>query len=105
MVVPRDRKANRENPGVGPLVEQLVERLWNAPSLILLVAFLAFFFGYAIGRRQGKREGSLEGARYAPLEMRRQTWEKGYCVICGSAAGDANHSAHAEFAQKADTIS
>lgn len=79
---------------MGPLIEELIERAWNAPIVLLLAAFLAFFFGYAIGRRQGKREGSLEGARYAPLEMRRQTWEKGYCVICGSAA-DESHSNHA----------
>lgn len=72
-----------------PLIEQVIGRVWNIPSLLLLIAFIGFFVGYAIGRRQGKREGSLEGARYAPLEMRRQTWEKGVCVICGSFADDA----------------
>lgn len=59
-------------------------------GLLVLAAFFGLFFGYALGRRQGKREGFREGFRYAPLEMRRLTWERGHCVICGSEGSDAD---------------
>lgn len=58
--------------------------LWFVLRLVIIAAFLTFFAGYAWGRRRGKKEGFVEGLRYAPLEMRRVTWERGHCVICGS---------------------
>lgn len=51
---------------------------------VVLAAFLFLLFGYALGRRQGRHDGFLEGLRYAPLELRRLSWEKGACVICGA---------------------
>lgn len=63
-----------------------MEPILAPPAALIAVAFAAYFAGYAIGRRQGKREGFMEGVRYAPLEMRRQTWERGSCFICGQAA-------------------
>jgi|GEM_PF-5345197 len=90
LVQPGNRKASRQDEGVDPLIERAIELAASgALHLVAFVAFAAFFAGYAAGRRRGKREGAVEGARYAPLELRRQTWEKGYCVICGSLAESA----------------
>lgn len=99
LVEPDHGEAAHAISGVGPLIEQLIEGAWNAPALGALAAFLGFFAGYAAGRRRGKSEGRVEGARYAPLELRKETWEKGYCVICGSAAAETpvapgEHGAH-----------
>lgn len=55
--------------------------------LLLCASFVALFAGYALGRRIGRREGILEGIAYAPLELRRRSWEKGACMICGTLAG------------------
>lgn len=55
-------------------------------ELLVAVLFLAVMMGYAWGRRHGHRDGFVEGLRYAPLEMRRASLEKGGCVICGTAA-------------------
>lgn len=70
---------------------KLIDYVLAEPLItIIVLTFLAFFAGFAGGRRWGKREGFAEGIAYAPLEMRRQTWEDGHCVICGtgSEAGD-----------------
>lgn len=50
---------------------------------------LGMLAGYAWGRRRGRRDGFLEGLRYAPLEMRKASLEKGGCVLCGASAPDA----------------
>ncbi len=55
-------------------------------ELLVAVIFFALLFGYAWGRRHGRRDGFAEGLRFAPLEMRRASLEKGGCVICGVAA-------------------
>ncbi len=61
--------------------------LLRDPGIYVVIGFFSFFLGYAIGRRQGRGEGLLEGVRLAPLEMRRQMWEKGRCVLCGAMPG------------------
>lgn len=61
-----------------------MEAVWQTPGVQGLLFLLLFLAGYASGRRQGKREGFVEGVRFSPLEMRRQTWERGHCVICGN---------------------
>lgn len=60
------------------------------------LGMLALFFGYAMGRRMGKREGFLEGCAYAPLDLRRKSWERGACLVCGRLAGDSPTVAHEE---------
>lgn len=55
-------------------------------QLLVGVIFLALMIGYGWGRRHGRRDGFIEGLRFAPLEMRRSSLEKGGCVICGTAA-------------------
>lgn len=66
---------------------------WEA--VLFIVAFAALFVGYALGRRVGRREGILEGIAFAPLEMRRRSWEKGACIVCGTVAGsEAEHEMH-----------
>lgn len=60
------------------------ELLANPAVISAAVSFFAFFAGFAVGRRRGKSEGFAEGERYAPLEMRRQAWERGRCLLCGS---------------------
>lgn len=57
-------------------------------AIHIIVVFAAVVFGYAIGRRTGQREGFLEGSAYAPLELRRKSWERGACIVCGRLAGD-----------------
>lgn len=59
----------------------------TSSTLITVIAFLALFIGYAVGRRTGRREGFLEGTSFAPLELRRRSWERGACVVCGRQPG------------------
>gem|GEM_PF-1500579 len=58
--------------------------MWLGLRVLVIASFFAFFAGYAWGRRRGKSEGFSEGLRFAPLELRRLTWERGHCVICGA---------------------
>lgn len=74
--------------GADPGVGELSESFWGGTGLFVVIGFLAFFIGFAGGRRRGKREGFAEGLAYAPLEMRRQTWENGHCVVCGTTFGE-----------------
>jgi len=60
---------------------------WTEAGILLGASFVTFFFGYALGRRVGRREGVLEGIACAPLELRRRSWEKGACLVCGTVAG------------------
>lgn len=55
-------------------------------ELLVGLVFLAVMMGYGWGRRHGRRDGFIEGLRYAPLEMRRLSLEKGGCIICGTVA-------------------
>lgn len=55
---------------------------------LLATAFFGLFVGYSVGRRVGRREGILEGLAFAPLELRRRSWERGACLICGTVAGE-----------------
>jgi hypothetical protein len=50
---------------------------------IIIWGYVCFFLGYVIGRRIGKKEGFNEGSGYAPILVREQSYNKGYCVICG----------------------
>ncbi|MFO7265396.1 MAG: hypothetical protein FWJ73_03780 [Limnochordales bacterium] len=59
---------------------------WVGVEWLVGVALLALLAGYAWGRRRGRRDGFTEGLRYAPLEMRRASLEKGTCVLCGAGA-------------------
>ncbi len=52
----------------------------------LLLAAVVFLLGYIIGHRHGRVEGFRDGALLAPLEIRRETLERGRCVICGATA-------------------
>lgn len=73
---------NRAEQGVDPVSEPL----WQTPGLLILLLFVVLFVGYASGRRLGKREGYMEGMRFSPLEIRKESWQRGHCVICGSTA-------------------
>lgn len=59
---------------------------WLSAELFIGAVFFALLVGYAWGRRHGRRDGFIEGLRYAPIEMRRASLEKGGCVICGTYA-------------------
>ncbi len=65
-------------------------------AAVILTVFLALVMGYAIGRRTGQREGFLEGSAYAPLELRRKSWERGACIVCGRLAGERSASREVE---------
>lgn len=73
------------------------QSFWSGTGLLVTACFLAFFIGFAGGRRRGKREGFAEGLAYAPLEMRRLTWERGTCVVCGTRAESSDDSGGEEF--------
>lgn len=47
------------------------------------------FMGYITGRRIGRREGAAEEAAWAPLNIRRASWEQGTCLVCGTTAGSS----------------
>lgn len=66
---------------------------------LVAVGFLALFFGYSVGRRSGRREGLLEGLAFAPLEVRRLSWEKGTCLVCGNTAGLQDQGENGEAQQ------
>ncbi len=45
---------------------------------------VAFLLGYIVGHRHGRVEGFRDGAVFAPIEMRRESLERGRCTICGT---------------------
>lgn len=53
----------------------------------LLLATVAFLLGYIIGHKHGRAEGFRDGAVFAPIEMRRESLERGRCTICGTGTG------------------
>lgn len=74
-------------------------------AIAFFILFLGFFAGYAIGRRYGLRQGVEEGLRLAPLEMRRFTWLKGSCVVCGALAPTtASQNEERERAEQAEIL-
>lgn len=52
-------------------------------SSIFLLLLVIFLVGYSAGRRIGLQEGKKEGLALSPLELKRQSLERGRCVICG----------------------
>ncbi|NPV52621.1 MAG: hypothetical protein HPY71_03750 [Firmicutes bacterium] len=52
-------------------------------EVVVLLAVVAFLAGYIIGHRHGALEGYRVGSIFAPLELRRQSLERGRCIICG----------------------
>lgn len=48
----------------------------------VLLMMLIFLVGYVLGRRIGMKEGFSRGEKEIPLNLRRETLEKGSCVIC-----------------------
>lgn len=51
----------------------------------LLFSLIAFLAGYFIGKRLGREEGREEGKALAPLLLREQSYEQGYCALCRAA--------------------
>jgi hypothetical protein len=51
----------------------------------LLCALTAFLVGYFLGKRLGREEGREEGRALAPLLLRKQSLEQGYCALCRAA--------------------
>ncbi len=49
---------------------------------MFLLFMVVFLLGYGVGRRIGLKEGRKEGLTLSPLELRRQSLERGRCVIC-----------------------
>lgn len=47
-----------------------------------ILVLVAFLFGYCLGKRLGREEGLEEGKAVAPLILREQSYERGYCVLC-----------------------
>ncbi len=48
----------------------------------IIVALGILLIGYIWGRRLGLQEGIKLGRVLAPLELRQQSLEKGYCLLC-----------------------
>ena len=71
-----------------------MEHLVTSPTALALILFAGYFAGFFVGRRVGRREGFGEGVRFAPLEMRRRSWERGACVICGHAPERSRGAQH-----------
>lgn len=76
----------------------------SVAAIFVVVAFVGIVVGYAIGRRTGQREGFLEGSAYAPLELRRKSWERGACIVCGRLAGERGASKQVEEAETGTNI-
>ncbi len=59
----------------------------------LLIGWLAVcfvgLFAYFIGRRVGHKEGRSEALCEAPLRLRIDALERGYCPICNSVSANA----------------
>ncbi len=49
---------------------------------IVLLLLVVFLIGYVVGRRVGIKEGKKEGFTLSPFELKRQSLERGRCVIC-----------------------
>lgn len=57
----------------------------------ILVILVSFFVGYIAGKRHGWASGYHEAESVVPLEIRRQSLEKGKCVICDEWIKAANY--------------
>jgi len=55
----------------------------NGLGLIIVIGLGMLLLGYIWGRRWGVREGIRLGQTQAPLELRRASLERGYCLLCG----------------------
>lgn len=52
--------------------------------LFLSILVLAFFlFGFCCGKIYGRNRGYQLGITDAPLILRQESLEKGYCTLCG----------------------
>ena len=60
-------------------------------ALACAALVLAFGLGYGFGRRQGVKEGFTAGLRWAPLQLRHDSWEQGECVLCGQRSSLDTH--------------
>ncbi len=49
---------------------------------IIVFVLVVLLIGYIWGRRLGIEEGIKLGRALAPLELRQQSQEKGYCLLC-----------------------
>lgn len=47
--------------------------------IIILGAFLA---GYVLGKHYGRQTGYEEGQSSMPLQLRQESLEQGFCVLC-----------------------
>ncbi|MDK2930032.1 MAG: hypothetical protein PWR07_163 [Bacillota bacterium] len=59
----------------------------------LLLVAVGFLLGYIVGHRHGRAEGFRDGAVFAPIEMRRESLERGRCTICGTGTGTGTRKA------------
>lgn len=73
-------------------------------AVVVVIVFVGIVAGYAVGRRSGQREGFLEGSAYAPLELRRKSWERGACIVCGRLAGERDASKQVESTESGANI-
>lgn len=48
----------------------------------LVFLLVCFLFGYCLGKRLGYECGLQEGKSIAPLLLRQQSYQEGYCVLC-----------------------
>lgn len=58
----------------------------------LLLVAVGFLLGYIVGHRHGRAEGFRAGAVFAPIEMRRESLERGRCTICGTGTGTGTNT-------------
>lgn len=66
-----------EKPQAGREKEKMVA------ALIILLGLTTFLIGYSLGKKCGKIQGVEEGLLLSPLQIRQESLEKGYCLICG----------------------
>jgi hypothetical protein len=61
-------------------------------TIALLLA--AFLFGYFLGKHLGHETGVEEGKAIAPVLLRQQSYELGYCLLCLAEKNTAPKDTH-----------
>lgn len=67
--------------------------------VILAALWLGGLAGFAVGRRRGLAQGFQQGMRFAPLQIRHDSWLQGRCLICRAQPGEGIGAEHPELPQ------
>lgn len=53
-------------------------------EILFLALWAGLLLGFVLGRRRGLAQGFQQGMRYAPLQIRHDSWLLGRCLVCNA---------------------